>query len=194
MSALNYVFEVEGEDTKAADEDGYAPAGAYPNLEPVVARSSGGGDDGDRTYMGNSKRRADFFLYPSKTLGINHGHAGMFAYRNIIVEAASMEQGVMAVMVYNRASVPARATGIFKVTTAGKSARGDAGDWAINKNGADYRPVLQQNKTTSAPYNCAQLVWAAYAKQNRWIDGNGGNYVYPWNLRDDPATFLYRIY
>lgn len=50
-----------------------------------------------------------------------------------------------------------------------------------------------QYRITGTTMNCSQLVWAAYMKSlNVDLDGNGGNGVYPGDIRDSPHTITYQ--
>lgn len=172
-------------------EDGYVSDD--PDLD---SRSSSSGDVG-RVPMINADTKGDFFYYPSRTLGINHGHVGMYRQRDIIVEAANAELGVRKIRVAER-KVPEEGTYLLWVDVPYTSAANDllyaetAANWTGTKVGDRYRPwYIDHNKVYHGPYNCSQLVWASYDREGVDLDDNGGEYVWPANLVNDPATIAY---
>lgn len=157
-------------------------------------------DDEQRVAMDPAGGRGDLFYYPSKSAGINHGHIGMFRWKTVVVEAANKSLGVRKINVAKR-SVPENKT-LYMWVSLDKSAIGQtdavaqrkASNWANQKDGAEYRPWTDtKNKYYSAPFNCSQLVWAAYDNQGYDLDNNGGDCVWPANIVDSQFTHNYKI-
>lgn len=86
------------------------------------------------------------------------------------------------------------AKGAQKQTVSSTSSqRIRAKDFALAKRGKPYNTNFAFNKTVEdSKYNCSQLVWAAFKKQELDLDSNGGPGVYPSNIRDSRHTSTYK--
>lgn len=164
---------------------------SYSAEDPyVAAERSGGGDGTSYTPLKAAKYREDFFYYPVSTLGINHGHVGLYRWPGQIIEAANAEWDVRKILVEDR-KVPDDKTYIFYVDTTFAKQQ-NAADWANTKNGEKYRHWSNtKNKFFEAPWNCSQLIWAAYGKQDIWLDYDNGDYVWPADIVNENRTKAY---
>lgn len=162
------------------DLPGYGKFMPTPTKPRVLARSSDGGGS-DRVRLPDARQRGDYFYHHSSTYGFNHGHVGLFRRKDLVVEAANANLGVRLVETYKR-TVPRGATVLIELAPASYALRDSATAWAKGQEGAGYRSFTQLNKTFTAPFNCSQLVWAAFAWYGVLLDGNGGDYVYPRDL------------
>lgn len=154
--------------------------------------------------MAPADYRGDIFYYPSSTWSVNHGHVGIYRWRKVIVESANKKLGVRKISIYDR-RVPAGETYLFWVGPGSngtqsqyeywKSVWQGSANYSNTKVGADYRDWWSANRTTSAPYNCSQLVWAAYRTQASLdLDANGGDYVFPANIVNKKSwVHFYRL-
>ncbi|MBP3222518.1 MAG: hypothetical protein J6M18_01135 [Actinomycetaceae bacterium] len=59
----------------------------------------------------------------------------------------------------------------------------------------DYRGLFFAfNKTANGKMNCSQLVWAAYKTTSGIdLDADGGNGVYPRDIKNSKWTYTYKI-
>ncbi|TYL45712.1 hypothetical protein FXB39_17250 [Nocardioides sp. BGMRC 2183] len=156
------------------------------------------GDGEDWVKMPKGKYPGDFFYYPSSTLGINHGHVGLFRRSRLVVEAANKKTGVRKIRTSKR-RVPDNETFYFWIHASGQTDEEDfvdqlaAAKWGRARVGADYRPWwMSTNKSLKAPFNCSQLIWAAYKKRGINLDNNGGDHVFPVNIVQDSETTPYK--
>lgn len=164
---------------------------SYSADDPYLARSGSGGSGTDYVPLANASYAGDFFYYPVSTLGINHGHVGIYRGPKRIVEAANANLGVRRILAEDR-NVPKAKTWLFWVDTSFAKQEAAAA-WADAKVGAAYRSwTATKNKYYSAPFNCSQLIWGAYKQQSVELDDNGGDYVWPADIVNDSATYSYK--
>ncbi len=152
-------------------------------LAASSAKSSSSHSGGGGTVnLGTARHVGDVFYSPSIT-----GHNGIWYSVGYVVEA-NPSSGVRA--------YPSRSRQMNKGTQkmyvrATQSTRNAAGAWAHGRVGSGYNYAFFNNKKYNAPYNCSQLVWAAYHRKGIDLDSNGGWGVYPRNIRDDSQTVTY---
>ncbi len=142
---------------------------------------SSGGDG--RVALGYARHTGDVFYSPSTT-----GHNGIWDTTKSVIEA-NPGSGVRRHL--SRARQMARGTEKMEVRTS-QAVRNAAAAWARSRVGSGYNYSFATNKRYSAPYNCSQLVWAAYHRKGVDLDSNGGPGVYPRNIRDDGETATYQ--
>lgn len=136
----------------------------------------------------------DIFYNPAPTVGIKHGHVGIYSSQIRIVEAPGIKQrsretGIRSVSVYK--------TSQLMYVKIGESRRKAAGRYAKNK--LLNKPYNIYFATNKKPYgkkmNCSQLVWAAYKNSVKVdLDGNGGPGVYPKDIVKSSMTKTWRTY
>lgn len=132
--------------------------------------------------------KGDMFLTPAATAGVQHGHIGIYGDKDWIVEAEGPFKLSRWEWHYN-IFVP-KGT-ILMETTCSQAQQDAAADYAYNKLvGYPYNPVFWNNKESDPKaLNCSQLVWLAYKKAAGVdLDGNGGDGVYPYDIRDSDYT------
>lgn len=158
----------------------------------VNARTSSGGGSGDGWVPAvPAAYRGDFFYYPSSSAGINHGHVGVYRWRKVIVEAANKDVGVRKIDVALRKFKEGKTYILWVDTSFAKQEK--AADWTAGRIGAKYRSWWStSNKYVTGPFNCSQLLWAAYKKQYVYLDSNGGDYVWPADIVNHSKTKPYK--
>ncbi|MCM0622742.1 hypothetical protein [Nocardioides bruguierae] len=185
--------------TSTTEEDPVNPdSTTFEAEDGALAASRGDSGESDTTYvtMEDGAYRGDIFYYPSYSAGINHGHVGMFRWKGTVIEAANKKLGVRKIKTSDR-KVPEGETYYYYIGSGSAKSferQEAAADWANGKDGSDYRPWYEtENKFFVAPFNCSQLIWAAYGKQSIWLDSNGGDYVWPANIVNDDKAHPYQI-
>jgi uncharacterized protein YycO len=172
----------------------YRPAPAVEDDGTTSARLGDGDGDGD-VPMPYAARRGDIFYYPSSSYGFNHAHTGIYRWRGVVVEAANDRLGVRKISVAERNTVtggiPGSGSYVAQVYTSSWSDRVTATNWANDQDGKGYRGATSRNRTQSAPFNCSQLVWAAYNRVGFDLDEDGGWYVLPRNIIEDTDNVAY---
>lgn len=162
---------------------------AIENIEKttLTPRSSSRKENRDPV-VGQARHAGDIWWAPATTAGVQHGHTGIYRTTTTTVEA--LGGGVTAnIAARNRT---ARGTQKKYVLTSQKI-RNAAGEWAYNKRRQKYRFLFVANKTSRAPYNCSQLVWAAYIESGGPdLDSDGGHTVMPMDIRNSPHTRWYQ--
>ncbi|WP_210650789.1 hypothetical protein [Nocardioides sp. SYSU D00065] len=172
------------------DTTGLPGDGEVAPAEEVLARSSDGGGS-NRVPIGDARARGDYFYHHSSTWGFNHGHVGMFRRKDVIIEAASAELGVRRVSSTAR-RVPVGETVLNELSGTPYSQRDAATEWANAQEGAAYRDFYSQNKTHSRPFNCSQLMWAAFDREGLDLDANSGAFVLPQDILQHWRSQPYR--
>lgn len=137
--------------------------------------------------------RGDFFISNNSTMGINHGHTGIYVFVNEIVEAPG--PGQKSHKVTTGKTVASGGAVLYSVMTAQTNRNKAAARANNNYIGRGYNiNFITSNKHESGDMNCSQLVWAAYDfSVGIDLDGNGGSYVWPYDLRQSPLVSSYRI-
>lgn len=143
-----------------------------------------------------AQRKGDMFYYPSETYGFNHAHIAIYRWRGSVVEAANASLGVRKITVADRnrktQGVPKGQTYILAAYTSTFTQREAAASYANAQVGQDYRSPYSPNRKMSAPYNCSQLVWAAYRSAANWdLDVDGGYWVLPRNIIENQSKIGY---
>ncbi len=159
--------------------------GVVQPADGAGVRSPGGlysGGGGTRP-LGKARHVGDLFYSPSTT-----GHNGIWHTTKNVVEA-NPGSGVRSFVSESREMN--KGTEKMEVRTS-QAVRDAAGAWARDRVGSGYNYAFAVNKTYSAPYNCSQLVWAAYHRKGVNLDKNGGTGVYPRDVRDDGDTATYQ--
>jgi uncharacterized protein YycO len=188
QSSAPIILEVRPQDTAPAPADLVTDE---TDSASVALAVRDGGDGDAKTPLVPADYRGDFFYYPSSSWGVEHGHVGIYRWRKVVVEAANKKTGVRKIHVAQR-KVPLNQTYVMWVDTTFAKQR-KAADWANTKDGADYRPWYStNNKYLTAPYNCSQLLWAAYYRQDVFLDSNGGDYVWPVDIVNHRKTKAYK--
>ena len=165
---------------------------------PPVNSSSGGGD-ANQIYLGKANKRADIFVAPANTVGVEHGHTGLYYDPERIIEAPGVGQlshRTSALDKFVTAGVQIQKIVKSDGDRIGTERRAHVADWAYaNLRRKDYRIQFYDNKYTHSPdMNCSQLVWAAFlVPEGIDLDYNGGAGVYPYDIRDSPKTDTYKI-
>lgn len=191
---------------------GIAQAARASGLSPaVVARRVAAEADAARVVPGGSvtamaaspgrqvidKPRAagDIFFTSSYLAGqtwlINHGHVGLFASLESVVQATSagtrnMPRTLVTV-------IPDGRSRLMSVSTS-QAVRNSAVAIANSRVGSPYNYNFAFNRQDTKALNCSQLVWLSYLYASGWrldLDRNKGNGVYPVDVRDHPAAVTY---
>ncbi|QGH34063.1 hypothetical protein GI584_08540 [Gracilibacillus salitolerans] len=138
-----------------------------------------------------ARNKGDIFYTPSSTLGIQHGHNGIYHTTTNIVESIP-DTGVRKIK-YNARNVEAKA--VMQYVQSSQSNRDKAADWANARAGIDaYSYNFATNRYTDkyGDKNCSKLVWSAYILEaNVDLDKNQGFGVYPADIRDSSYTVTY---
>jgi uncharacterized protein YycO len=185
----------EGAEIKGIDGSVHQVGIDAIGVEPVRAVHTGS------VRLPNADRKGDFFYHQSNTWGYEHGHVGLYRWKGTVVEAANSDLGVIRTKIARRRSdgtvrvmrkVP-KGTYVLQRENLGKPARDKITDWANGRVGANYRAWWRHNRTWSAPYNCSQLVWAAYDRAGYDLDPTDSWDV---NVRVYPIELAtaYRVY
>ena len=143
-------------------------------------------------YLSPATNKGDIFYTPSATMGIDHGHVGIYYTTTQIVESVPTT-GVRKIS-YNGRYVESGT--VMQTVSTTQAKRNAAADWANSRVGIDgYSYNFATNRTTSheGAKNCSKLVWSAYMlKASIDIDKNGGTGVYPLDIRDSSLTSTYK--
>lgn len=139
--------------------------------------------------IGTSRNRGDVFYTPSSTLGVNHGHSGIYSYTTKIVEATPSAD--VAERSYTLVKVASGARKQYVSTS--QANRNKAAARARTFIGRSYNPIFAFNKTYRGRMNCSQTVWAAYKSATGIdLDSNGGHGVYPSDILNSRYTVTYQ--
>ncbi len=138
-----------------------------------------------------ARNKGDLFYTPSSTLGIQHGHNGIYHTTTNIVESIP-DTGVRKIK-YNARNVEKDA--VMQSVQSSQTNRDKAADWANSRVGVDaYSYNFATNRHTSkyGDKNCSKLIWSAYMLEaNIDLDKNQGFGVYPTDIRDSSYTVTY---
>lgn len=158
----------------------------------VTPFSKDNGSDGD--YQLATSRKGTFFYQPASTLGLPHGHIGMYFTPTQIIESANPTDGVRIASVADRkVASGSRIMYVYGLTETQNSV---AANWAFTKKGNEYNYNFALNRMcgTSA-FNCSQLVWCAFKETAGLdLDRDGGSGVYPADIRDHPRVYNIKVY
>lgn len=141
--------------------------------------------------LSKSKYVGDVFYTPSSTLGIPHGHNGIYVKKDRIVESIP-KTGVRNIA-YNGRNVE-KNTVMQDVKVSQKKCTA-AANWANSQVGEKYSKNFATNRKTGkyGAKNCSKLVWSAYIlKADIDIDKDKGAGVYPKDIRDSNYTHTYK--
>lgn len=170
---------------------------ALNELEQTIAEEQGesrlrGGSSGAR-YLTSADRKGDIFYTPSSTLGIQHGHVGIYYAKNRIVESIP-STGVRNI---THTSRNVEKNAVMQLVNTTQAKRNAAADWANSRVGKDaysYNFVTNRQTAHTGAKNCSKLLWSAYIqKAGIDIDRNGGTGVYPIDIRDSSYTRTYKV-
>ncbi|EFG47013.1 hypothetical protein HMPREF0183_1716 [Brevibacterium mcbrellneri ATCC 49030] len=136
----------------------------------------------------------DIFYNPASTVGIQHGHVGIYAVNDYIVEAPGI--GKLSHRVHH-STVKVYKTSQLLYVKITETRRRSAGKYARDK--LQKKPYRKNFAVNKDPYadrmNCSQLVWAAYKNSVKVdLDGNGGPGVYPKDIVKSTKTKTWRTY
>ncbi|SFM23457.1 Uncharacterized protein YycO [Gracilibacillus orientalis] len=138
-----------------------------------------------------ARNKGDLFYTPSSTLGIQHGHNGIYHTTTNIVESIP-DTGVRKIK-YNARNVEANA--VMQYVQSSQSTRDKAADWANERVAIDaYSYNFATNRFTDkyGDKNCSKLIWSAFMLEaNIDLDKNQGFGVYPADIRDSSYTVTY---
>ncbi len=139
-----------------------------------------------------AKRKGDIFYTPSSTLGIKHGHNGIYYTKTKIVE--SIPKTGVRTLGYNKRNVEKYA--VMQYVKTSQTKRNKAANWAHSRSNKDkYSYNFATNRKTShyGKKNCSKLLWSAYKlKAKIDIDKNKGSGVYPKDIRNSPKVVTYK--
>lgn len=158
----------------------------------VIKPFSDSGSDGD--YQLTQSRKGTFFYQPASTLGLPHGHIGMFYTTTTIIEAANPDDGVRSASVANRKV--SSGSRIMSTTLTNSPDDDAAANWAFGKRGNSYNNNFASNRSCSgSKFNCSQLVWCAFKQAaNIDLDKDGGLGVYPVDIRDHKDVYDIKVF
>ncbi|WP_434446960.1 YiiX/YebB-like N1pC/P60 family cysteine hydrolase [Lentzea sp. E54] len=170
-----------------------APAQAAetdPSSTVGIASSDDGACTTKKT-VGNGRNKGDIFHSYAKTTVFKHNHVGIYYTTKTIVEAPGSGQKSRSVT----ASTLKKCGPIYKMYVDTKQANRDkAANHAYNNfRGLPYDSNFVDNKDNSnGKLNCSELVWKAYKHGAKIdLDSNGGEGVYPDNIKDHKSTVVY---
>ncbi|HGF7424392.1 TPA: hypothetical protein QFK82_000766 [Enterococcus faecium] len=150
-----------------------------------------GGSSGNKK-LGTALNKGDIFYTPSSTLGIPHGHVGIYYAFNRIVESIP-ETGVRNISYVGRNVEP---NAVMQSVSTTQAKRNAAANWANSRVGIDgysYNFATNRQTAHTGAKNCSKLVWSAYLlNAGIDIDRNGGTGVYPLDIRDSNLTRTYQ--
>lgn len=132
--------------------------------------------------------KGDMFLAPASTLGVEHGHIGIYGGNNWIVEAPGPDK--LSKWAWNCEVVVPKGT-VLMETTCTQEQQNAAADYAyFNLLNRPYNLDFWDNKKLDSYFlNCSQLVWIAYMKgAGVDLDGNGGSGVFPYDIKQSTYT------
>lgn len=142
--------------------------------------------------LGVAEQKGDIFYTPSSTLGIQHGHTGVYYDTHTIVESIP-ETGVRKIG-YNNRNVEKEA--VMQRVNVSQEERNAAAEWAnsrVGKDGYSYNFLNNRNTSDYGDKNCSKLVWSAYKiSSNIDMDVDKGLGVYPRDIRDSEYTETYQ--
>lgn len=176
--------------TEARSSKDRAASARKSSSQKYTPQASSGG--GARSIsLGSSQNKGDVFVAPSDTLGYDHGHTGIYYTTSTIVEAPGTCCNSRAI---SAASVKVGGGTTKERVGVTQTSRNASANYAYNNyQGQGYNYNFAFNRTANyGKMNCSQLVWASYIRgSNIDIDGNGGNGVYPYDIRDSGYTTTY---
>lgn len=172
---------------------------AVQELEAVIANENTTTTKGNTNaqpyatlYLKNGNNKGDIFHTSSSTLGIDHGHVGIYYTTSQVVESIP-STGVRTVSVGSRVIESGTVLMTVSTTTANRNA---AANWAASRAGVDgYSYNFATNRLTAhtGDKNCSKLVWSAYQLNGGLdIDSNGGTGVYPNDIKNSSLTSTYK--
>lgn len=152
----------------------------------LMKTKSGGNDE--TVQLPPSYYKGDMFLTPASTLGIEHGHIGIYGDNNWIVEAPG--PGKLSRWAWNCEVWVPKGT-VLMETNCTQAQQNATADYAYhNLLDRPYNSIFWDNKhVDSYSLNCSQLVWIAYMKgAGVNLDGNGGSGVLPYDIKKSKYT------
>jgi len=170
-----------------------APAQAEETAasSPVGTASSDDGACTTKKPVGNARNKGDIFHSYAKTTVFKHNHVGIYYTTKTIVEAPGSGSKSRSVT----ASTLKKCGPIYKMyVETPQSNRNKAADHAYNNfRNMPYDSNFFDNKDNSnGKLNCSELVWKAYKHGAKIdLDGDGGEGVYPDNIKDHGSTEVY---
>jgi uncharacterized protein YycO len=170
-----------------------APAQAA-ETDPASTVGIASSDDGACTTkktVGNGRSKGDIFHSYAKTAVFKHNHVGIYYSTKTIVEAPGSGSNSRSVT----ASTLKKCGPIYKMYVDTKQSNRDkAANHAYNKfRNMPYDSNFFDNKDNSnGKLNCSELVWKAYKHgADIDLDRDGGEGVYPDNIKDHASTVVY---
>lgn len=170
-----------------------APAQAAESAasSPVAIASSDDGACKEKKTVGNGRNKGDIFHSYAKTTVFKHNHVGIYYTTKTIVEAPGSGKKSKSVT----ASTLKKCGPIYKMyVDTTQSNRDKAANHAYNNfRDMPYDKNFADNKDNSnGKLNCSELVWKAYKHGAKLdLDSNGGEGVYPDNIKDHKSTVVY---
>lgn len=191
MDAVKDIADRTGSDVDDVLDDVLAEAESHVEAESSErALLSSSSSDDDTTYMlGKGNNTGDIFYTPASTLGYDHGHVGIYSSTSKIIEApgiGKLSHEILATTVWvSKGAVKQNVrTAQYRRDAAATHARS-----YLNR---EYNAVFVNNKKKDGKVNCSQLVWAAYYYgPGIDLDSDGGNTVWPQDIRDSSLTVTY---
>lgn len=140
--------------------------------------------------LGGGRQAGDVFYSPASTLGVVHGHSGIYTSPSEIVEAPGPGKKSR----YTHCTNVLVGSGTQKQSVSTSTAnRVKAANKAKTYVGRDYNYQFWSNKTQNGSMNCSQLVWASYYYSSKLdLDSNGGTGVYPKDILNSKYTVTYK--
>lgn len=168
-----------------------ATTAGQPGTSVQNKPQSGGGQR--LVAMNAARYTGDVFYSSNSTVGIPHGHNGIYYNASYYVEAAGRAEGVKTTWAGARVA-PAPAYKYYVGWNRQSPNKIAAANFALAQVGKPYNLAFFNNKKVySDKYNCSQLVWAAYKSvdPNVDMDANGGPGVYPADIANSSWTTWY---
>ena len=185
-AAVSQVAQESREHVQTGDSSGDSGGALVPQ---IVSSSSDGG--GHKVSMGRARHRGDVFYSSNSTIGVEHGHNGIYVSQNEYVEATTPN---VRRVDSGSEDAPAPAYKYYVGDDDDSSEKDKAAAFAEQQVGKGYNWVFFTNKSVNSDnYNCSQLVWASYknADSNIDLDADGGPGVYPKDIADSPMAHEY---
>lgn len=195
--AAEYGLGVEEAAQAITDESRTYSTNTFGSKESTLNQPTPQSGSGQRKVAMNVSRYiGDIFYSSNSTLGITHGHNGIYNRQTHYIEAAGFSRGVVETYA-GHAVAPAPAHKYYVGWDKQSPNKKKAARFAEAQKGKGYNGVFFNNKQVySSTYNCSQLVWAAYKSvdPNIDLDSNGGSGVYPADIANSHWTTRYETH
>ncbi|GAA0350285.1 hypothetical protein [Bacillus horti] len=151
---------------------------------------------GNGKYTLGSSSKGNLFYETASTIGISHGHIGMYYSTATLIESVP-SAGVRSLSRTNKKVDNGARIQSVKSSYATSTQKTNAANWAYGRRGESYSYNFATNRQTSCvgAKNCSKLVWCAFKdKAGIDLDHNKGLGVYPKDIRDSSMVQTLKTY